>query len=267
MAVRGLVLLAEETFLPPFPAEHVLVKVESLLVTPVNLVENGRRPLLGVVYGRRVDNGVEVVSTSFCSPHQHHDNTMVGWSLTPVDPSLTEGAAGVLRDKALQPLISQVLDAVDRSQGSVLVISRGGLMLSLYSALSTTSFAVYAGRGSHATRGLTRFSAETLRGSSWDTVIVMTLDRGLVYDTMTLIESAKRVLYSPMSLCVIGPPLVPSRRCVLDVLSPSRIVDEESVSRINLHIVDEHVMRVAAEELPLGLTRPYANVSLGSSRY
>lgn len=255
--LSGSLISLENTVVPPVPDGHLLIKVKELMITPINILFQGDKPFLGIISGTEIETGKNVVSVGVCKEHGFYDLSFVGWSLTPY-PAEELMSVGNLRDlQVLFPIVSMAYDAAEKSLGDTLVISRGGLLYALYSQYSTGAYRLYAGSGCALVKKEPFVSPEKLRESSWDTVIVLTIDRSLVSDALSLIRDAKRVLYSPMFSCLSSTLLAKCAGCSVGLLSLRRWPEEERSIKPDKSIVSKFIERVNAGDLPVVVSKPY----------
>jgi len=255
-------IAATDSPLPPFDRTKELVKVREILATPVNFLCQERRGLLGLVRGRLISSGEEIVSTNFCEAHGHYDKSVLGWSLTPVSKSSLVQVPEEAELGILAPLFSLALDAAEKSAGETLVISKGGLTYALYSSAALTKYYVFAGEHAHRFKNEPLVSPEKLKGSSWDTVLVLTIDRALVLNALDLLISAKNFVFTPLFSCAYDSFPVKCSACRVLTLSPSERVEVGDLRRLPRHVVYKYLDVVSVGELPFETRKSYAIVAL-----
>lgn len=250
------------TIIPPFTDDHSLVNVKKILITPINIVYQAEKPFLALISGTILDSGEEVVSTNFCIDHSFYDKKIVGWKITPLLTTELFSPSDVLREKILYPLLSVVKDAIDKSSGETLVISRGGLSYAIYSKLATNKYSLYGGSNNVIFKGEPLISVDRLKKSSWDTVVILTIDKSLVMDTFSLINDTKKVLYSPMYRCIHQNLLVKCSNCSVEILSSRKEIDEGRVNRLDKFTIYKYIEDISVKDLPVIISKPYILVSL-----
>lgn len=253
---RG-VIEAEKTIIPPVPQGHSLVKVRELMITPLNILHQHEKPLVGILHGSDIDSGKEVISTGVCNEHGFYNNEFLGWSLTPYPSCGLYSPPESLEDKVLYPLLSIVQDAVDNLEGEVLVVSKGGLLYSLFESAVTMKYRLYSGIGSTHLKKEPLISIDKLKGSSWDTVLVLTIHRALITDVFSLIGDAGKILYTPINRCISNQLYTNCSSCIVKILSTKKVLENDWIRKIDKHTLSKHIDRINVSYLPLEVSKPY----------
>ena len=103
-----------------------------------------------------------------------------------------------------------------------------------------------------------------MKGSSWDTVLILTISQELVTDVFSSISDARKVLYTPMYRCVSKGLIVKCSRCIVKTLSTRKNLDNELLHRIDKHTLSKYIERINVSYLPLEISKPYVIVEFGN---
>uniref|UniRef100_A0A7J3ZJF0 Uncharacterized protein n=1 Tax=Fervidicoccus fontis TaxID=683846 RepID=A0A7J3ZJF0_9CREN len=265
-----------EDLAPPYLDNEVLVKVSSILITPLERLmlklSSPSNSVLGVFFeGKAIESRGGTSNRILHYPSDcesvlgDYARRCYGREYSCLRSSELRAPSRALKNPVMQFVYESVLAAVTRVRGSTLIVNKLGLQGQLLGLALEENVHYFPAQGKTPSGVRASFvGRRELEHTSWDTVVLWSLDVGLVFEVLNTVVDVRKIVLAPLLNCILtGIPVTRFKQVQVEVAWPNGgfLEGEEKLAKLEEHAFKTGSIEVLqASDLPATLRRPYTIV-------